>query len=320
MTYTLLTLILVGIVLLFWLYNLMKNCFSRSFCILRNRKSSSIVSKNASIISVKTIKSGKKPLLELLVLFENFSGHYIHRKIRVWDTKPDLNRFQRDSIIPVGLNIARKPKDPLFLSQNVCRFSFVFVIICVLKMVVFVMGCYILMGEALEKIYANPNQYENIFKHSNTWEMGLIFIGVTTLLYYLLQKIGVLMNGRTLVQNWNLLFYGIGTTAIVNTFKSAGSVIDGKPVYGFSYAFESLTGEKVMGNDQKVMEEGQLPQEINEIEVMYVPDEPTISRFSENLESQSFTHFLNIIFMIVAFIFSAVFVFSFYQNVFGAHI
>ncbi len=64
MTYTILTLTLVGIVLLFWLYNLMKNCFSQSFCILRNRKSSSIITKDASIISVRTIKKGKKPLPE----------------------------------------------------------------------------------------------------------------------------------------------------------------------------------------------------------------------------------------------------------------
>lgn len=320
MTYTILTLTLVGIVLLFWLYNLMKNCFSRSFCILRNQKSSSIITKDASIISVRTIKKGKKPLLELLVLFENFSGQHIHRKIRVWDTKPDLHRFQQDNIIPVGLNVTRKPKDPVFLSQDVCRFSFVFVIICSLKIIIYVTGCYFLMGEALERIFAAPKGYEAVFEHSNLWEMGLIFIGVTTLMYFLLQKIGILINGKTLAQIWNLLFYGLGTTATVTGFKNTGALINNNPVVGFSYLFESHTGQKIKGIDKKVLEEGQLPEEIDQIEVMYIADDPTISRFTENLESQNFTRFLNIIFMVVAFIFSAVFVFSFYQTIFGAHI
>ncbi|MDF0714827.1 hypothetical protein PY092_01590 [Muricauda sp. 334s03] len=287
---------------------------------MRNRKSSSIIAKDASIISVKTIKKGKKPLLELLVLFENFSGYHIHRKLRVWDSKPSLNRFQQDETIPVGLNVARKPKDPVFLSQDVCRFSFVFVIICSLKTIVYVMGCYVLMGEALKKIFDAPESYESVFKHSNVWEMGLIFIGVTTLMYFLLQKIGVLINGKTLAQIWNLLFYGLGTTATITGFKNTGTLINNNPVVGFTYLFESHTGQKVEGTDKKVMEEGQSPEEIDQIGVMYIAGDPTISRFTENLESQNFTRFLNIIFMVVAFIFSAVFVFSFYQTVFGPQI
>ena len=101
-----------------------------------------------------------------MVLFENFSGQHIHRKIRVWDTKPDLHRFQQDNIVPVGLNVARKPKDPVFLSQDVCRFSFLFVIIGSLKIIIYVMGCYFLMREALERIFAAPKGYEAVFVFS----------------------------------------------------------------------------------------------------------------------------------------------------------
>ena len=223
MTYTILTLILVGFILLFWLYNLMYNCFSRSFCILKNRNSGSITTKDASIISVTTIKKGKKPLVELLVLFENFSGHHIHRKIRVWDSKPQLNRFQPDKTIPIGLNIARKPKDPVFLSQKMCRFSFMFVIICSLKTVLYVTGCYIIMGEIFGRVFSEPDRYEHVFKSSNTWQIGLIFIGISIFLYLLLQKIGVLVTGKTMGQNWNLLYYGIGTTARVSEYRDTGT-------------------------------------------------------------------------------------------------
>jgi len=317
MTYTVLTLALLGTVLLFWLYNLMSNCFSRAFCVLKNRKNGAITPKEASIISVDTIKNGKKPLLELLLLFENFSGHHIHRKIRVWDTKPHLNRFQTDKTIQIGLNIARKPKDPIFLSQKPCRFSFVFVVICSLKLVVYIVGSYILVGEALEKIFASPQQYELILKNSTTWQIGLILIGASLFIYSILRKIGVLINGKTLAHNWNLLFYGLGATANVSGFKNTGEVIKRDPVFDFSYLFKSHTGEKIEGNDKKITDNEQSPQEIEQLDVMYLPNEPSISRITENLENQEFSSFLNTLFMIVVFIFSAVFVFSFYQTVFG---
>ncbi|MAU14674.1 MAG: hypothetical protein CMH46_03945 [Muricauda sp.] len=295
----------------------MYNCFSRSFCVLKNRNSGSITTKDASIISVTTIKKGRKPLLELLVLFENFSGHHIHRKIRVWDSKPQLNRFEPDKTIPIGLNIARKPKDPVFLSQRLCRFSFVFVIICSLKTVLYVMGCYVLMGEALERVFSEPNRYELIFKSSNTWQIGVLFVVVSVLLYLLLQKIGVLVNGKTMVQNWNLLYYGIGATATVSGYRSTGTFVKNNLVVQFQYTFKGQGGQLVEGGDKKVMGKGQSPEETEQLEVMYIPNNPSVSRITDNLESMEFSRFLNLLFMISAFIFSGVFIFSFYQTVFN---
>ena len=320
MTYTILTLTLVGIILLFWLYNLMKNCFSRAFCVLKSRNNGSTTTKDASIISVETIKKGKKPLLELLLLFENFSGQHIHRKIRVWDTKPHLNRFQTDKTIQIGINIARKPKDPIFLSQKPCRFSFIFVIICSLKMVIYVIGSYILVGEALEKIFASPEAYELIFKNSNTWQIGLILIGMSIFIYSILRQTGVLVNGKTLDHNWNLLFYGIGATASVSRFKNTGALIKRNPVFHFSYLFKTHTGEKVEGNDKIITENKESLIEMDKIDVMYLPGDPSISRIAENLETQGFSGFLNTLFMVVVFLFSVVVVFSFYQTVFGVEI
>lgn len=319
MTYTFLTLILVVTVLLFWLNNLMKNCFSRSFCILRNRKNKSMETKEASIISVKTIKKGGKPLLELLVLFENFSGNHIHRKIRVWDSKPHLRRFEKDKSIPIGLNAARKPKDPVFLSQDVCRFSFVFVLICILKILVYLFGSYILVGEALERVFSSPEEYETIFRRSQTWQIGLILINVSILLYFLLRRIGVLVNGKTTLQNWNLLYYGVGTTAVITNRKETGQYIANEKTIQYSYTFKNPLGERIQGVDKKVLSDTDASAifESDQLEIMYLPHNPKASRITENLESQDFVLLLNKLFMVVVFIFSVVFVFSFYDTVFG---
>ncbi|MDF0706921.1 hypothetical protein [Flagellimonas okinawensis] len=298
----------------------MYNCFSRSFCILKNRKSGSITTKEASIISVNTIKKGKKPLLELLVLFENFSGYHIHRKIRVWDSKPHLKRFEPDKTIPIGLNIARKPKDPVFLSQQMCRFSFALVIICTIKLVVYAMCCYIFMGEVFEMVIYNHRKYEAVFKNSHTWEIGLIFIGVSLLLFLLLQKIGVLVNGKTLSQNWNLLYYGIGATATVTAQKNMGTLTKNNMVQQLSYIFKNHWGKKIEGSDKKIVEKDATDSisESDQVEIMYLPNDTSISRITENLESQEFTRFLNVVFMVVVFIFSMIFVVAFYKTVVGA--
>jgi len=188
MIYTVISLTLVGVILLFWLYKLMCRCFCRSFCIWKNQKDGTITTKEATILSVNTIKKGEKPLLELLLLFENFSGHPIHRKIRVWDSKPHLKRFCPDDKIPIGLNNAKKPKDPVFLALGECRVSFIFVLLCCLKIIAYVSGCYFFMGEAIQRIFSNPEKYEHLFMESEMWQMGLLFTSTVVFLLFLLNQ------------------------------------------------------------------------------------------------------------------------------------
>jgi hypothetical protein len=78
------------------------------------------------------------------------------------------------------------------------------------------------------------------------------------------------------------------------------------------------TGKTITGSDKKVVEKlevGALP-DFQKMEVMYLPDNPSISRFLENLESEDMSKFIGFLFLTVLFIFSAVVVFSFYQSVF----
>lgn len=318
MTYTIVTLTLVGLILFFWLYKLMCNCFCRSFCIWKDQKNGSIITKEATILSVNTIKQGKKPMLELLLLFENLSGHPIHRKIRVWDSKPHLKRFSVDGKIPIGLTLAKKPKDPVFLSLDECRISFTFLLVCSLKVIVYVIGCYLFMGEAAKRIFASPEVYEHLFANSEIWQMGLIFLGVIIFLYFLLQKIGLMATGATKTQHWELLYQGFGTLATINSYKDTGTMINDNPVVGFNYSFVDKTGKTITGSDKKVvgkLEVGTLP-DLQKMEVMYLPDNPSVSRFLENLEAEDMSKFIGFLFLTVLFIFSAVIVFSFYKSVF----
>ncbi|WP_375325875.1 hypothetical protein [Flagellimonas sp. GZD32] len=316
MTYTVISLALVGVIVVFWFHNLLRNCFCRSFCILKNRKNNNITQKEASILSVKTIKDKDKPLLELLLLFQNFSGYHIHRKIRVWDSKPQLQRFKPDNTLMVGLNDARKPKDPVFLSQGVCRFSFAFVLLCVVKIVFFIAASYFFIGGAIEKIVAAPEHFELAFKNSMFWQFGTLMLAICVFLYFLLEKIGLLVNGKTKQENWDLLYHGIGAKAVVNTYKDTGTLINDNPVVEFMYSFKDDHGNTFEGSDKQVigkLEVGSLS-DIEKMEIMYLADNPEVSRLIENLDDHNFGRFVQILFMGTTFIFSLIILFMFYNT------
>ena len=257
-------------------------------------------------------------MLELWLLFENLSGYPIHRKIRVWDSKPHLKRFLVDGKIPIGLTMAKKPKDPVFLSLDECRISFSFLLVCSLKVIVYVLGCYFFMGEAANRIFSAPDTYEHLFANSELWQMALIFIGVVIFLYFLLQKIGLLTTGATKTQHWELLYQGFGVLATINSYKDTGTLVNDNPVVRFNYSFVDKTGKTITGSDKKMvgkLEVGTLS-DLKKIEVMYLPDHPSVSGFLENLEAEDMSKFISFLFLTVLFVFSAVMVFSFYQSVF----
>lgn len=319
MSHTLITLSLVSLVLLFWFYKLLSRCFVRSFCIWNNQKNGSITQKEATILSVTTLKAGKKPLLELLVLFENLSGHPIHRKIRIWDSMPHLNRFQPDGKIPIGLNFAKRPKGPVLLFTGACRISFAYMVICCSVTILYVVGCYFLIGEAISRIDADPEKYESLFRASGMWQMWAIFFGTGIFLNFLFKRIGLVMSGRNEAQNWDLLYQGLGATATIKKYWDTGTLINDNPVVGFEYTFRDGTKQLYEGSDKKIvgkLEVGTLP-DLEKLEIMYLPDNPNVSRLAENLENQDMFKFVSLVFYFTLFVFSAVVVANFIQLLFG---
>lgn len=319
MSHTVITLSLVGLVLLFWFYKLLSRCFVRSFCIWNNQKSGSITQKEATILSVTTLKAGKKPLLELLVLFENLSGHPIHRKIRIWDSMPHLNRFQPDGKIPIGLNLAKRPKGPVLLFTGACRISFAYMVICCSMTVLYVVGCYFLIGEAISRINADPEKYESLFRASELWQMWAIFFGAAIFLHFLFKQIGLVVSGRNQAQNWDLLYQGLGATATIKRYWDTGTLVNDNPVVGFEYTFRDRTKQLFEGSDKKIV--GKLEtaalSDLEKLEIMYLPANPNISRLAENLENEGMTKFINLLFYFTLFVFSVIVVANFIQPLFG---
>jgi len=320
MTYTLVTLFLVGTMLLFWLYKMMCNCFCRSFCAWKDQKSGSLVTKEATILSIKTIKEGRKPLLELLLVFENLSGFPIHRNVRVRDSQPFLSRFRVDDKISIALNKSRRPKDPIFLATGTCGVSLFLVLACCIKIMVYVTGCYLLIGEALNRIWESPDRFECIFSTSEIPEIYLILLGVVFLLHFLLKKIGWMETGQTRSQKWDLLYLGKGTKAHIKGYRDTGTKINGHRVLQVDYVFTDEKGQVFEGVDKKTVDSLEMvsPTEMDSHEIIFLPDNPFISRLTENLESPDISKFINTLFLIVVFLFSVVVIGLFSHAVFAS--
>lgn len=319
MAYTLLTLSLTTLILLFWLYKLIYNCFFKPFCLWKKQKNSSSPSKEATILSIKRLKEGKFPLLEIQIVFENFSGYPIHRSIRFKDSKPGLNRFQKNGKVRITLDSSKKPNEPYFLQSGKYEVSLAVMLLCSLLTTAYVGGCYFLMGEAISRVSLSPEYYENLFSSNSKTTEAFFIMGLSLVfLYFLFKKLGLLSTKESKSQNWDLLYYGLGTMATIKSYSDTGVLINDNPMVEFNYTFLDQTGQIHEGSDKKLvgkLEIINLP-DIHELEIFYSPNNPSVSRLAENIQQQTFTNYIKSLFLFVLLIFSIFFVVSFYQDIF----
>ena len=319
MTYTVITLILLSLVLLFWLYKLMRFCFIRPLTLWKSQKNSSVPAKDATILSVNVLQNGKFPLLELDILFENFSGYPIQRKIRFVDKQPHLNRFKKDNTMRILLDSGRKPGNPIFPETGEYHISMLHILFYSILTIAFVAGCYFLMGEAISRISASPNHYEAVFSISSIGDGSLIFVVLVLLfLYFLFKRLGLLASKKSKSQNWDLLYYGLGITATVKEYKDTGTLINDNPVVEFIYTYPDQKGQIIEGSDKKVvgkLEIVGLP-DMHELEIMYLPRDSHISRLAENLQKQDFSVYGNRMILFSLLLFSIFFIVGFCKDLF----
>ncbi len=319
MTYTIITLTAISLVLLFWLYKLMRFCFIRPLALWRSQKNSSVPAKEATILSVNTLQNGKFPLLELDILFENFSGYPIQRKIRFVDKQPHLNRFKKDKTMRILLDSNKKPGNPVFPETGEYRISMLHILFYSILTMAYFAGCYFLMGEAISRVSASPNQYEAVFANSSgSGETFIVVVLASIFLYFLFKRLGLIASKKAKSQNWDLLYYGLGTTATVKQYEDTGTLINDNPVVKFTYMYPDQRGQIIEGSDKKVvgkLEIVGLP-DIHELEIMYLPNNSHISRLTENLQKQGLSNYISKIILFSLFLFSVFFIVGFCKDLF----
>jgi hypothetical protein len=308
MTYTIITLAVVGLTLLYWLYVLVSNCFRTHFSIWTAQKKGLAPVMQATILSTKTLKPGKYPLLELQIVFENFSGHTIHRAIRFRDSQPGLERFVPNKVIHVGLDPTKRPRDPVLPMYVKRPVSFAFMLFCSLFTIGYIAGCYFLVGEAFSRIYLLPEKYERVFAASAVWQLGFVFLVIYIVLRWVLIRIGLFVKKSTKLQNWDLFYSGLGTTAMIKEYRDTGILINENPKVEFTYTFMDYSGQIVKGKDQKVV--GKLKTAklsmMSGMEIMYLPDDSSVSRMLENLGDHETQQAIGFFMQLGLFLFSAI--------------
>lgn len=318
MTYTIITLAFVGLVLIYWLSVLVSNCFRTHFSFWNAQKNGLVPVMQATILSTKTLKPGKHPWLEIQIVLENFVGHSIHRTIRFRDNQPQLERFVSDKVIHVGLDLTKRPDDPVLPMYVKRPVSLAFVMLCSLLTIGYIAGCYFLVGEAFSRIYLLPKTYERVFAASAVWQLGLAFMLISIILRWVLIRIGLFVKKSTKLQNWDLFYKGLGTTATVKEYRDTGILINENPKVEFTYTFMDYSGQIVKGKDQKVVKKMVTARLsiIEGIEIMYLPDDPSISRMLENLGDHDTQKAIGFFMKLGLFIFSVIVVSFFCLDIF----
>ncbi|MEZ4809805.1 MAG: hypothetical protein R2819_05545 [Allomuricauda sp.] len=319
MTYTLLTLAVTTLVLLFWMYKLTCVCFFRPLSVWKEQKDPAFQLREATILSISTIKKDTYPLLEAEILFENFSGHPIQKKIRFRDGNPSLHRFKKDGKIQISLNPQKKPKNPVSIANRKHQVSIVFMLSCCFLTIAYVAGCYFLMGEAISRVALSPEYYEELFSNSpetsGTFIMAALML---IILFFLFKRLGFWETKEIRSQNWDLMYYGLGTVATVKEYQDTGALINDNPLVRFHYSYLDQKGQIIEGSDQKVI--GKLDilglPDMREVEIMYLPEDSRISRLAENIKSQGISDFIRNAFLFGLFIFSVILVVLFCRDIF----
>ena len=96
---------------------------------------------------------------------------------------------------------------------------------------------------------------------------------------------GLLVFKKAKSQNWDLLYYGLGTSAAVKQYENTGTLVNNNPVVKFTYTYPDQRGQIIEGSDKKVLgklEIAGLP-DMHELEIMYMPNSAHISRLADGL-------------------------------------
>ena len=313
MAYTIFTLIIVNLVLLFGFYKLIYYCFCIPYCQWNAQNNNTIPSKEATILSITTIKKGKHPYLEAQIVFENFSDQLIHAVIRFKDKLPHLNRFQKDGKMTILIDSHKKPKNPVLPTSEEYGVSFIVILFYSLLTLGYISGHYYIMGEAVLRINESPFYYETTFANSFNGTMILSCILALILLLSLFGKNGRFAAKNALLKDWELLYYGLSAMATVQ--KTKNSVFSNKrdSCVNFTYVFKNQMGTIFQGSDCLVIDTSETTAIAGKetIEIMYLPYEPTCSKIASNLENLHMVPYFQYSLMFFFFIFSGIMLLQF---------
>ena len=310
------TLIIVGGILLYWLSKLIKFAVYKPYSQLSAHKNPKGESRDAIITNSTVLKTnGEKSVLDIEIEFDNFSGSPIKEKLRFNDNKPHLHRFEQGKKMQIMINPTKKSKNTIHVKSATYKVPKLRLIIFSILVLTYILGIYFLIDQTYFMYLASGSEFQNIIGRSPLLMMGLIYGGIHLFNSVIFRFTGALTGEKSKANNWELKYYGISATAKITEYKDTGTLINKNPLVMFLYSFVDTKERTHNGKDTKLigkLDIGLLPG-MKEMDIMYLPNNPSNSRLEENLKASKTSKLLTGINQFVLFVFSVVLVVMFYM-------
>ena len=304
---SILGLVIISIIVLFWFWKLVQMVFIRPYKrkqlanLPGTYREGKIIESNASFQS-----SPKRFRTKIKVAFENLAGAEVTHSFVFIDSKPLENRYLKDNRI--SLVITDNSKSPIRIEGSSYKFN---VPVRIFQLLLFAAYCYgvwamyVLIwmgsGESIEGL-------QNLPTHFVVPLLGGIYFFVLLLVYFIFRSVGIVKGKDSNKLAHELKFHGLKTIGNITDYKATGTRVNNNPMVKLGYTFQTNRGENISGSDKIIVNELEagMVSSITEREVIYLPNNPQVNKLSEALGSSLLSGCSKYIFLMLAFVFSCV--------------
>lgn len=310
MAYNWLSLLIIALILVFWWYRIVKITLYKWYRIKTESAREEVGQPiTGTIVESRKYGSGKFTTLKIKVEFSNFSQTTVTEEFRFADSRADENRYELGNRVSLLLirDDEKGPSIKLASGQNRTGPLFFPFSIALISGAAY--GTWYLYNLTMDASAGDWNlAVDKLSANPEITLMGIIFLGSIGIQQIVFKRVGKLISPSKKVSHRELQFYGKKAQATILSYKDTNMSINDNPVVQFDYTFTDHHGREHRGQDKSVvgkLEIALLPT-TKEKEIIYLPENPAESLFTENLKPSSVKGCLSIVLLFEAFIFSAI--------------
>jgi hypothetical protein len=306
-----LSLLIIALVVVFWLYFVFKITVLRILKLKKADRQAEISEQVAGTVKSSTVMgSGKFKVTKIEVEFPNFNRALITEEFKFADSKPEERRYEVGKRVYLLVNRDAKPgvqRVKMYGGKTMIGKGYLLFSALLISFAVY--GTWYLHKATLAKAGGNLSNADVLFANNGPMPaIGIVFIAALVLQLGIFKAISRSVTGKSKGSDSDLKYFGEKVMATITGYKDTNVMINNNPMVKFNYTFKDKYGTEHPGEDKLVigkLEIGRLP-EMTEKEVFYLPDMPDKSKFTENLKPQSFIGCLNGVLLFEAFVFSCI--------------
>ncbi|MBE7440436.1 MAG: hypothetical protein HS115_18445 [Spirochaetales bacterium] len=289
------------------LFRIFKGYFTFRATVAGGREVSGRVISSSYLREVKG--NGTVPIT-MKVEFENFSGAAVQTSFHTSDTRPAERRFDSGRTVRIQLNPGAPPGRQIMIVGSQATLNPKVLLPFLLVFLAWLAGLAWVFDIIWRGAGGNLDALLSHLPESGEWQgSGLIFLATLIFVGALFKILGASFSRKN---DTRLRFYGRQAPARITGVERTGVKVNNQPQVMFHYEFTTHDGRKVSGSERNIIDILDIGKvhDIKEKEILYLPDDPSVSAWLENVNqdpSSGVTGILKGVFYLMFFIFTCIY-------------